>query len=166
MTWTRGESLGACGEMNRLHPVAIAVMQGNNPISIMTTNSPRISPRNEYLVQENLRVRASPTLANEFPNLKSMTVDLGFYDLDGRFCRSQIKYTVNLERARSVFRFECENPECVRGGHDLSDVVAEAVSNGSASVSGEHSCGGWRSRTTINLTPCGKLLRYGITLGY
>lgn len=135
-------------------------------IPIMTTNSPRISPRNEYLLQENQRVEASPTLANEFPDLKSMTVDLGFYDIGGRACRSQIKYTVNLARAKSVFRFECENPECIRGGHDLSEMVAEAVANRSTNVTGEHSCRGWRSRTTINQTPCGKLLRYAITLGY
>jgi len=132
----------------------------------MTINSPRISPRNEYLLQENLRVEASRTLAKEFPDLKSMTVDLGFYDLEGRLCRSQIKYKVNLEHARSVFRFGCENPECVRGGYDLSDVVSKAVKNRSSSVSGDLSCRGWRSRTTINDIPCGKVLRYSITLGY
>jgi len=142
------------------------VLQRKAAIPIMTINSPRISPRNEYLLEVSSRVEASATLANEFPDLKSMTVDLGFYDLEGRACRSQIKYKVNLEHARSVFRFECENPECVRGGHDLSDVVADAVTNRSTSVSGEHSCRGWRSRTTINHIPCGKLLRYSITLGY
>jgi len=129
----------------------------------MTINSPRISPRNEYLLEVSSRVEASATLANEFPDLKSMTVDLGFYDLEGRACRSQIKYKVNLERARSVFRFECENPECVRGGYDLSDVVAAAVTN---QMSGELSCRGWRSRTTIDHIPCGKVLRYSITIGY
>jgi len=132
----------------------------------MTINSPRISPRNEYLLRENLRVEASPTLAQAFPDLKSMTVDLGFYDAEGHSCRSQIKYTVNLEHARSVFRFGCENPECVGGGFDLSDVVARAVMNRSAGVSGELSCRGWRSRTTINQVSCGKVLRYNITLAY
>jgi len=132
----------------------------------MTINSPKISPRNEYLLQENLRVEASATLAKEFPDLKSMTVDLGFYDLEGRSCRSQIKYKVNLEHARSVFRFGCENPECIRGGYDLSAEVAKAVTNRSTSVSGEFACRGWLSRSTINQVTCGKVLRYGLTLSF
>jgi hypothetical protein len=132
----------------------------------MTINSPRISPRNEYLMHENLRVEASPTLAQAFPDLKSMTVELGFYDAEGRSCRSQIKYTVNLEHARSVFRFGCENTECVQGGFDLSGAVAQAVTNRSTAVSGEFSCRGWLSRYTINQVPCGKVLRYKITLAY
>jgi hypothetical protein len=132
----------------------------------MTMNSPRISPRNEYLLQENLRVEASPTLGTAFPYLKSMTVDLGFYDAEGRSCRSQIKYKVNLEHARSVFRFGCLNPECVRGGFDLSDVVTEAVTNRRPTATSEICCRGWQSRSTIGEVPCGKVLRFGLTLAY
>ena len=117
-------------------------------------------------MEENLRVKASPSLAETFPGLKSLTVDLGYYDAEGRARNSQIKYTVNLEHAKSVFRVGCQNHECVRGDFDLSNALTEAVSAGRKTVSGELCCQGWRSRTTINAVACGKILRYTFTLGY
>jgi len=129
-------------------------------------NGPRTSPRNEYLMQENLRVKASPSLAEQFPDLKSMTVDLGYFDSKGIGRSSQIKYTVNLEHAKSIFRIGCQNPECVRGGFELSEVLAEAVASKETSVSNELCCQGWRSRTTIDSVACGKILRYKLTLAY
>lgn len=130
------------------------------------THSPRTSPRNEYLQQENQRVQASPSIAEKFPCLKTVTVDLGHYDPEGLTRSSQIKYTVNLEHAKSVFRVACHNPECVRGDFDLSDVLAEAVAARRTSVSGEACCHGWRSRATIDSVPCRNILRYKLTLGH
>lgn len=130
------------------------------------TQSPRTSPRHEYLLEENARAEASPSLAHQFPNLKSLTVDLGYYDSEGRLRSSQIKYAVNLTHAKSVFRVSCQNPECVRGDFDLTHALAEAVGAGSTSVSSELRCHGWRSRTTIDSVQCGKILRYKISLGY
>lgn len=130
------------------------------------THSPRTSPRSEYLAQENLRVQASPSLAEKFPKLKTLTVDLGYYDAEGLARRSQIKYTVNLEHAKSIFRVGCNNQECVRGDFDLTSVVAETVAAKRTSVSGEVCCQGWRSRATIDTVPCHNILRYKLTLGY
>jgi hypothetical protein len=130
------------------------------------THSPRSSPRGEYLQQQNLRVQASPPIAETFPSLKSVTVDLGHYDADGRARSSQVKYTLNLEHAKSVFRVACHNPECVRGDFDLSHALAAAVASRKSSVSGELCCKGWRSRATIDSVPCHNILRFTITLGY
>ena len=129
-------------------------------------HSPRTSPRSEYLQQENLRVLGSPTLQGKFPNLKSLTVDLGYFDQEGMARSSQIKYTVNLDHAKSIFRVGCHNQECVRGDFDLSDVVSQAVQAGRESVSGEICCQGWRSRATIDTVPCHNILRYKLTLSY
>jgi hypothetical protein len=128
--------------------------------------SPKTSPRGEYLQQENLRVQASPTLAQKFPQLKSATMDLGYFDAGGIVRSSQIKYTVNLKHAKSIFRVACQNYECVRGDFDLTDVLARAVLSRQTSVSGEICCQGWRSRATIDTVPCHNLLRYTLTLGY
>src|SRR5436190_17339569 len=128
--------------------------------------SPKINPRAEYLRQENLRVQASSWLAEKFPELNSTTVDLGYYDAGGLARSSQIKYTVNLERARSIFRVACHNHECVGGDFDLSDVLVRAVQARETTVSGELCCQGWRNRATINVEPCHNILRYTITLGY
>ena len=129
-------------------------------------HSPRTSPRSEYLLQEKQRVLESPTLAEKFRKLKSLTVDLGFYDPEGVTRSSQIKYTVNLEHAKSVFRFGCHNHECVRGDFDLSAVLATAVTARRTTASGEMRCEGWRSRAGIDTVPCHNILRYKLTLKY
>ena len=128
--------------------------------------SPRTSPRSEYLQQENLRTQQSPSLKEKFPALKSVTVDLGHYDPEGLARSSQIKYTVNVEHAKSVFRVACHNQECVRGDFDLSAALAGAVAEKSTTVSGELCCQGWRNRATIDTVPCRNILRYKLTLGY
>ena len=94
-------------------------------------------------------VQASPSLAEKLPTLKSLTVDLGFYDPGGLVRRSQIKYTVTVEHAKSVFRVGCHNQECVRGDFDLSDVIATAVAEKRTSISGELRCQGWVPQRVI-----------------
>lgn len=126
----------------------------------------KISPRKEYLQQEQQRVLESPALAAKFQKLKSLTVDLGYYGPEGVTKNSQVKYTVNLEHAKSVFRFGCHNHECVRGDFDLSEVLAQAVSARRTAVSGEMRCQGWRNRAGIDTLPCQNLLRYKLTLKY
>ena len=41
----------------------------------------------------------------------------------------------DLEHAKSVFRFDCLNQECVGGGFDLSDLLAQAVAKRSKVLS-------------------------------
>jgi hypothetical protein len=130
------------------------------------THCRRASPRSEYLLRESQRAQASPTLAEKYQTLKSLTVDLAYYDSEGLIRSSQIKYTVNIERARSVFRVGCHNHECVQGDFDLSAVVAESVAAQRTTVSSELCCQGWSSRATINTVHCHNILRYKLTLGY
>ena len=124
----------------------------------------KISPRKEHLQREQQRVLESPSLAEKFQKLKSLTVDLGYFSPEGTTKNSQVKYTVNVEHAKSVFRFGCHNHECVRGDFDLSKVLAEAVAARRTSVSGEVRCQGWRNRAGIDNLPCNNLLRYKLTL--
>lgn len=130
------------------------------------THTPRPSPRKEHLQSEKLRVEASPSLSHKFPGLKSLTVDLGHFAPDGISRHSQIKYTVNVEHAKSVFCIACHNHECVRGNFDLSAVLARAVGAHKTSVSGELRCQGWRNRAGIDSLRCDHILRYRLTLGY
>jgi len=133
---------------------------------IPLTHNPRTSPRAEYQQKENLRVAASPSLVERFPKLKLLTVELSFFDAGGSVRSSQIKYTVNPEHAKSVFRFGCHNPECVGGDFDLSDALVRAVMARHTTVSGELRCHGWRSRATIGSVECQNLLRYKLAIGY
>jgi hypothetical protein len=128
--------------------------------------SSKAGPRSEYLLQESLRVKASPSLAAAYPALKTLTVDLDYRDPDRIGRSSQIKYTVQLDKAKSVFRIGCQNPECVRGDFDLSAILARAVADRKTNVSQELRCAGWRNRATIDTVPCGRLLKVTLTLGY
>jgi hypothetical protein len=126
----------------------------------------KLGARAEYREQETVRVRDSISLADKFRGLKSLTVDLAYYNPEGVTKSSQIKYEVNLANAKSVFRFNCPNSECIRGDFDLTEELAQAVVARRASVSGEKSCKGWRSKTTIDTVHCNNILRYKLSMTY
>ena len=126
----------------------------------------RTGARFEHREQESQRVKDSPSLADRFRKLKSLTVDLSFYDPEGVSKTSHVKYTVNITNAKSVFRFNCPNTECIRGDFDLTDQLANAVAKRKTMVTGEMICQGWRSKTTVNSVRCANILRYKLTLGY
>jgi hypothetical protein len=126
----------------------------------------RLGARAEYRQEESQRVKDSPSLAAKFRNLKSLTVVLKYYNPEGLTKTSEIKYEVNIENAKSVFRFSCPNDECVRGDFDLTEELASAVAARRRTVSGEMICEGWRSKTTIDTVRCNNILRYQFSLGY
>ena len=126
----------------------------------------RFGPRSEYRMQESQRVKNSPVLAEKFPKLKSLTVNLEYYGPENLSKISQIKYSVNVANARSVFRFNCPNTECISGDFDLSDQLAKAVAGRRTTVEGEMKCQGWRSKTTIDTVHCHNVLRYKLTLEF
>jgi hypothetical protein len=122
--------------------------------------------RTEYRVRQRQRVNDSALLSDKFPHLKSLSLDLGHYDSAGLSRTSQVKYTLNLEHARCLFRIDCSNPECVCGDFDLSSEIDHAVAQRRKDISGELRCHGWLSKTTIDQVRCGKILRYRLTLAY
>jgi hypothetical protein len=126
----------------------------------------RLGARAEYRQQESQRVKDSASLANTFAKLKSLTVGLSFYDPEGANKTSEVKYTVNLNGAKSVFRFNCPNDECVRGDFDLSDELATAVAAHRTMISGKKVCQGWRSKTVIDTVHCHNILCYTLNLAY
>jgi hypothetical protein len=123
-------------------------------------------PRFEYREQERQRVKDSPSLSDRFPQLKSLTVDLGYYNPTGVTKNSQIKYIPNLDKAKSVFRIDCPNNGCVGGDFDLTEELAKAVAEHRTTVTAEMSCQGWQSKTTIDTVPCHNILRYKLSLAY
>src|SRR5437879_13575921 len=108
-----------------------------------------VGARAEYRQQQGQRVRDSCSLADKFPQLKSLTVDLTYYDSERVSQSSQIKYTVNLSNAKSLFRFDCQNDQCVRGDFDLSDEITSAVAAHLTTATGELCCQGWLDKNTV-----------------
>jgi len=126
----------------------------------------KFTPRADYRQQENERTQASATLSEKFRELKSLTVEYGYLNSEGISRNSKIKYSVNPDHARSVFRLDCPNHECVGGDFDLSEALAEAVAARQATALGELCCQGWLSKATINQTHCHNLIRYRLSLEY
>jgi hypothetical protein len=124
------------------------------------------SAREQYREESAQRVNESPTLAAKFPGLKSLTAELQYSDSQKGSVTSRIKYTLNPEASKSVFRFRCPNSECIRGDFDLSDELAEAISERRSQLTGELNCPGWLSKTTIDTVHCRVVLRYKLTLAY
>lgn len=125
-----------------------------------------IGARAKYKLQEGLRIRDSVNLSQKFGQLKSLTVDLSFYNSEGATRNSHIRYKVNLAHAKSVFRFDCINAECIGGDFDLSEELALAVAARRTTVSGEMRCQGWRRKSTIDRNHCHNILRYTLSLAY
>ena len=126
----------------------------------------KFTPRADYRQQEGQRTNESVSLAEKFRELKSMTVEFGYFSPEGVTRNRQIKYTVNPEHAKSVFRLDCANQECVRGDYDLSETLAQAVAVRQSTVTGEMCCQGWLSKTTIDSVHCHNILRFKISLAY
>ena len=126
----------------------------------------KFSPRADYRRQESQRTKDSVSLSEKFRELKSLTVELAYFSLEGVTRISHIKYTVNTDHAKSVFRFDCLNDECIRGDFDLSEALAQAVAARRVTATGEMCCQGWLSKTTIDRVHCSNILRYKLSLEY
>jgi hypothetical protein len=124
------------------------------------------TPRSDYRQKESLRTSQSAPLAEKFEELKALTVEFSYLNPDGGSRNRQIKYTVNIERARSVFRIDCLNHECVGGDFDLSDRLADAVAARLNTVSGEMKCEGWQDKDSIDKVHCHHILSYKLALEY
>ena len=123
-------------------------------------------PRAEYREQQGKRVAASPCLAEKYLKLKSLTVNVGYYAPTGIIKYRDLTYAVNLSHAKSVFRLDCCNDECVQGDHELTAELAKAVTKRSKTVVGELCCNGWQNKELIKKSKCNHVLRYKLKLGY
>ena len=126
----------------------------------------RLGPRAEYREQQGQRVVASPTLAEKYRKLKSLKVSVGYFAPEGVTEERQLIYDVNLGHAKSVFRLDCPNAECVQGDFELTKELAAAATKRAKTVEGELRCNGWQDRASIKKTKCNRAIRYKLKLAY
>ena len=131
---------------------------------MMTQRKP--NPRLEYRRREIERANSSVSLAEKFPDLKSLAVDLAYFNTDGLSKTGELRYTASVQHARSVFSFVCPSGECMGGDFDLSGAVAQAVIARRKKAEGEIRCGGWSAKAKEPKVPCQYLVRYKLSLGY
>ncbi len=126
----------------------------------------RIGIRAEHLQEQHERVSVARSLAEEFPQLRTLTATLSRFSPDGLTCCSELKCTFNLGYAKALFLLACPNPECVGGNFDLSLELARAVAGHQQSTTGESRCQGWKNKATVGSIYCDHLLRYTLQLAY
>jgi hypothetical protein len=126
----------------------------------------KTNPNAEFRRQQVERANGSVSLAEKFPQLKSLRVDLAYFESDGLSRTSGLRYTVNVSFAKSVFSFMCPCRECMGGDFDLSAVVEAAVSRRRKMAEGELRCEGSRTTPKQDRMPCQNLMRYKLSLGY
>lgn len=127
----------------------------------------RKNPHAEYRLRQHQRINASTSLAEKFPRLKSLSVNLNYFDSTGLTRNGGIKYKLNLEQAKSLFYFNCSNRECVGGDFDLTEALDRGVAGKLKTVTGEIRCQGVRhNKERKERVPCQNLLRYKVSLGY
>jgi hypothetical protein len=130
------------------------------------TKKKHLSPREEYRISERERVNAAEPLANRFPDITSLAIQLTFKNHDNSSKGSTIRYNINLKNAKTILRFDCPNSECVYGDFDLSKELSTAAIQHHRIVKGESSCQGWASRHCIDTRRCDYHLSYQIELAY
>jgi len=151
--------------------LAAATTSGKAPFR-MPTGFPRIkgraakNPRAEHRLAQRQRVDEAVRLAEKFPQLKSLKVALEFVDREGMTKTTEMKYSANLEHAKSVLVFVCPISECCGGDFDLTAKLAEAVSKRRTKVAGEMHCMGSHKKASGQVAPCRSVLRYTLNLVY
>jgi len=123
-------------------------------------------PRAEYREQQRQRITASPSLAQKFGDLKSLTINVDYYDPTDIIKYRQLTYAVNLSHTKSVFRLDCCNEDCVQGDFELTKELAAAAANHTKTVVGELCCNGWQNKALMQKAKCNHVLRYKLKLGY
>jgi hypothetical protein len=127
----------------------------------------KANPRVEYRLKQNERIGQSASLAEKFPKLKSLRVELEYFDPSGMTRTGGMKYKPSLEHAKSLFYFNCVCGDCTGGDFDLSDELSRAVLGRRKLVAGEARCKGERhNKERKERFPCQSLLRYKLSLGY
>jgi hypothetical protein len=138
----------------------------------LPTGSPRIkgnparNARIEHRQAQRQRVDEAVSLAEKYPQLKTLKVALEFVDREGMTKTTEMKYSANPEHAKSVLVFVCPISECCGGDFDLTAKLAEAVSKRRTKVAGEMPCLGSHKKASGQVAPCRSVLRYALNLVY
>jgi hypothetical protein len=111
-------------------------------------------------------VDGSAGLAAKYPRLKSLSLKLEFAQHESHAKPRGMKYSVNLEHAKSVLLFECPSPECTGGDFDLTKELDAAITAKQRELKGEIRCLGNLKKPLGGVTPCRSVLHYTLSMGY
>jgi hypothetical protein len=106
-------------------------------------------------------------MGEKFPALSALKVEVAYNDSQGGYkSGNSMKYTVNVQHAKSMFCFACPSGACIGGDFDLTEQLAAVVAARKKSVEGELKCQGWHKRNKEERVPCHVVMRFKLSLGY
>ncbi len=106
----------------------------------------------------------SPTLGEQYPNVKSISLSVTYLDPDDG---KTIKETRNWNLdSKAYFVIDCPYRECVGGGFDISKLVVDAINQGEAESTGELTCQGWQDKERVNKHSCLLKGKFKISIQY
>lgn len=109
---------------------------------------------------------AAPTIAERYPNVAALTIEMVFHDDSGTAEIDTRTQHYPISQAKTIIRIKCPNYECVRGGFDLTNVVASMINSGERSEEGRLECQGWQDQERVGQYHCLTDLVYKITVEY
>ncbi len=112
------------------------------------------------------RAEKSPILAMKYPQLKTLTVDLLYFDREIVSFGHGLRYRANLETAKSMLQFTCPSTLCHRGGFDLSNELSSAIAERRKALDGELHCHGSRDQESGKTIPCESILHFKMILAF
>lgn len=100
-------------------------------------NTEALDRRRERMERED----RAPRLSTEFPSLKGLKLSITFRRGEIAVQPTHTRLVV-VDRAPALFHVPCIDPECRRGGHEITDAVLGALRQGRAHFSGTVGCTG------------------------
>lgn len=85
--------------------------------------------------------QVQPTLSELYPDLGRLLLFIAFEEADSE-SEPNYQQLIFTPETQAIFRFDCSREECVGGGFDLTEIVAEMVRNKESRVQGNLECEG------------------------
>jgi len=127
---------------------------------------PKAELRKAYRRKAFERAEKSPSLARAYPQLKTLSVDLLYFDREIVSFGHGLRYRANLETAKSMLQFICPSTLCHRGGFDLSKELSCAIAERRKALDGEVHCHGSRDHESGKTIPCESILHFKMILAF
>jgi hypothetical protein len=112
------------------------------------------------------RIEKSATMAVKYPGLKTLAVNLLYFDRGIVSWGHGLRYRANLETAKSMLHFNCPSSLCKDGGFDLSKGLSSAVAGHQKSLVGAMHCPGSRDQDGGQPVPCETILHFKMNLTF
>jgi hypothetical protein len=104
-------------------------------------------------------------MQESFPSIAALSINMDFENPDWGGNPSPRQQHYN-PKDKAFFEIQCPFRECVKGGFDLTGVVAKLVIDRLEETSGTFTCQGWQDRERIGRHQCLLRIKYKITAVY